>query len=279
MARRLLEAGHHVVGHNRTRAKGDSLVQAGLKWANSPRAVAEASEITFSMVTDDAALSTVCSGPDGILAGMTAGKIHVDMSTVSPRLVRDLAHQIAAGGSDMLDAPVSGSVPAAESGTMVIYVGGEASVLERVRPALEVMGQKIIHVGRNGQGTSMKIAINVGIAAQLVPLFEGVLLAERSGIPRSQALQALLESVAASPAMKYRGPFILQPPDEVWFSVALMQKDIQLALQLGRELEVPLLSAGMVNELLNAARAMGHTDRDFSAIFSVLERLAGGGGG
>jgi 3-hydroxyisobutyrate dehydrogenase-like beta-hydroxyacid dehydrogenase len=210
---------------------------------------------------------------------MTAGKIHVDMSTVSPRLVRDLAHQIAAGGSDMLDAPVSGSVPAAESGTLVIYVGGEASVLERVRPALEVMGQKIIHVGRNGQGTSMKIAINVGIAAQLVPLFEGVLLAERSGIPRSQALQALLESVAASPAMKYRGPFILQPPDEVWFSVALMQKDIQLALQLGRELEVPLLSAGMVNELLNAARAMGHTDRDFSAIFSVLERLAGGGGG
>jgi 3-hydroxyisobutyrate dehydrogenase-like beta-hydroxyacid dehydrogenase len=246
-----------------------------MQWADSPRAVAQAAEITFSMVSDTAALSSVAEGPDGVLAGLSAGKIYVEMSTVSPPLIRELAARVSGLGAHMLEAPVSGSAPAAEGGTLVIYVGGEVEVLERVRPVFETMGQKIIHVGPNGQAVSMKIAINLSLAPQLISLFEGVLLAERSGIPRERALQSLLDSVMASPAMKYRAPMILKAPDEVWFSVAMMQKDLQLALAMGRELGVPLFNASLANELLSSARSLGFAKQDFSAIFSVLERLSG----
>jgi 3-hydroxyisobutyrate dehydrogenase-like beta-hydroxyacid dehydrogenase len=274
IVKRLLDAGHQVAGHNRTRAKAEGLIEAGMQWCDTPREVAQAADITFSMVSDTAALSSVADGPDGVLTGLAAGKIYVDMSTVSPRLVRDLARRVAAAGAQMLEAPVSGSVPAVESGTLTIFVGGEAATLERVRPILETLGQKIIHVGASGQAVSMKIAINLNLATQLLALFESVLLAERSGIPRAVALEALLNSVAASPAMKYRAPFVLKMPDEVWFNVKMMQKDIQLALELGRESGVPLFSAGLANEMLSAAQAMGYGDHDFAALFNVLARMS-----
>ncbi len=121
----------------------------------------------------------------------------------------------------------------------------------------------------------MKIAINLSLAPQLISLFEGVLLAERSGIPRAAALDALLNSVVASPAMKYRAPFILNMPDEVWFNVAMMQKDLQLALELGRETGVPLFSAGLANEMITVARAMGYAEQDFAVLFEVLARMSG----
>jgi 3-hydroxyisobutyrate dehydrogenase-like beta-hydroxyacid dehydrogenase len=225
-------------------------------------------------VMDTAALSSVAEGPDGILAGLSAGKIFVDMSTVSPQLSRDLAERAAAVRARMLDAPVSGSVPAAESGTLIIYVGGEADVLEKVRPIFEQLGQKIIHVGANGQAVATKIAINLNLPAQLIPLFEGVLLAERSGIPRATALDALLNSVAASTAMKYRAPFILKMPEEVWFSAAMMQKDIRLALELGEELGVSLRSAQLVNEMLIKAVGSGWGDEDFAVLFKVVEQMS-----
>ena len=272
---RLLKAGHPVSGYNRTRAKADGLIAAGMRWCDSPRQVAAASEITFSMVTDTAALATVTAGPDGILAGLGPGKLYVDMSTVSPRLIRDLAPQAAGRGAQMLEAPVSGSVSAVRAGSLVALVGGEAQALERVRPILDGLCQKIIHVGPSGQGVSMKIAINLNLGTQLVSLFEGVLLAERIGIPRAAALEALLNSAIASPAMKYRAPFILDMPAEVWFNINMLQKDIQLALDLGRELGVPLFTAGLANELLTAARAMGYGEQDFAALFKVLARMAG----
>ncbi|MDW8325059.1 MAG: NAD(P)-dependent oxidoreductase [Anaerolineales bacterium] len=275
IARRLLAAGHTVTGYNRTRSKVQSLLEAGLRWADSPRAVAEAADITFSMVSDSAALSLVADGPEGILAGLSTGKLYVDMSTVSPRLVRELADKVVAKGARMLEAPVSGSIPAAESGTLTFFVGGDAEALDRVRPVLETLGQKIVHVGGNGQGVSMKIAINLNLATQLVSLFESLLLAERSGIPRAAALEALLNSVAASPAMKYRAPFIFNLPSEVWFSVEMMQKDLQLALELGRELAVPLPSVAHANEMLTAARALGYGAEDFAALFKVAARMAG----
>jgi 3-hydroxyisobutyrate dehydrogenase-like beta-hydroxyacid dehydrogenase len=275
IVKRLLEAGHHVAGHNRTRTKAENLIQAGMQWCNTPREVAEAADITFSMVSDTAALSSIADGPEGVLAGLASGKIYVDMSTVSPRLIRDLAQRVKASGAQMLEAPVSGSVPAVESGALVIFVGGEASALEKVRPVFERLGQKIIHVGGNGQAVSMKIAINLNLASQLLALFESVLLAERSGIPRAVALDSLLNSVAASPAMKYRAPFILKMPDEVWFNVAMMQKDLQLALELGRELGVPLFSVALANEMLSAAKAMGYREQDFAVLFKVLERVSG----
>lgn len=275
IVKRLLDAGHQVSGHNRTRARADKLIEAGMRWRQTPREVAQAADITFSMVGDTAALSSIADGPDGVLAGLSAGKIYVDMSTVSPRLIRDLARRVTSVGAQMLEAPVSGSVPAVEAGTLIIFVGGEASVLEKVRPLLETLGQKIIHVGGNGQAVSMKIAINLNLASQLLALFESVLLAERSGILRAVALEALLNSVAASPAMKYRAPFILKMPDEVWFNAAMMQKDLQLALELGRELGVPLFSVGLANEMLSAAKAMGYGEQDFAILFKVLARMSG----
>lgn len=273
--KRLLDAGHEVTGHNRTRAKAEKLIEGGMQWRPTPREVAQAADITFSMVSDTAALSSIADGPDGVLAGLSAGKIYVDLSTVSPRLIRDLAKRAAAAGAQMLEAPVSGSVPAIESGSLTFFVGGEAATLEKVRPIFEQLGQKIIHVGGSGQGVSMKIAINLSLAPQLLALFEGVLLAERSGIPRATALEALLNSVIASPAMKYRAPLIMNMPDEVWFNVTLMQKDVQLAMELGRETGVPLFSAGPANEFLSAAKAMGYGEQDFAALFKVLARMAG----
>jgi 3-hydroxyisobutyrate dehydrogenase-like beta-hydroxyacid dehydrogenase len=275
IAQRLLAAGHTVSGHNRTRAKAEALSRAGLQWKDSPREVAEAADITFSMVSDTAALTSIADGPDGVLAGLSAGKIYVDMSTVSPRLIRDLAERVAAAGAQMLDAPVSGSLPAAESGTLIFFVGGEGSALGRVQPVLEGLGQKIFHVGASGQGMTIKIAINLNLPTQLIALFEGVLLAEKSGIPRAAALDALLNSVAASPAMKYRAPFILKMPDQVWFNVAMMQKDMQIALELGRDLGIKLHTVELANELLTRAGEMGYAEQDFAILFKVLERMSG----
>ena len=274
IAGRLLSTGHQVSGYNRTRAKAESLIEAGMQWKDSPRQVAQAADITLSMVTDTAALSSITDGPDGILAGLSPGKIYVDMSTVSPRLTRDLAERYAATGAQMLEAPVSGSLPPAESGTLILYVGGEAEILEKVRPVLEAISQKIIHVGGNGQAIVTKIAINLNLPAQLIALFEGVLLAERSGIPRAAALDALLNSVAASMAMKYRGPFILKMPEEVWFSAAMMKKDILLAVELGEELGVELRTVELVDEMLDKALELGWGDEDFAVLFRVVEHLS-----
>ncbi len=275
IVKRLLDAGYAVTGYNRTQAKAQPLTEAGMRWAETPRDVAKAADITFSMVTDTAALSSVAYGPDGILAGLSAGKTYVDLSTVSPRLIRELALQTEAAGASMLEAPVSGSVSAVEGGTLTFFVGGEATTLEKVRPILDRLGQKVIHIGANGQAATMKIAINLNVATQLLSLFESLLLAERGGIPQETALEALLNSVAASPAMKYRAPFVIKPPAEVWFSVKMMQKDLQLALALGHELGVPLATVAHANEMLSAARAMGYGDEDFAALFNVVAHLAG----
>lgn len=274
IVKRLLDAGHQVSGWNRTRAKAEALIQAGMQWQDSPKKVAQAADVTFSMVMDSAALSSITEGDDGILAGLSAGKIYVDMSTVSPKLTRLIASRAADSGAQALDAPVSGSLPAAESGSLIIFVGGSADALEKVRPIFEQIGQKIIHVGTNGQAMAMKIAINLNLPIQLVSLFESVLLAERSGIPRAAALDALLNSVAASTAMKYRAPFMLKMPEEVWFSAAMMKKDIQLALELGEETGVELKTAKLVDELLDQAIALGWGDEDFAVLYRVVEHLS-----
>jgi len=274
IVRRLLAAGHQVSGYNRTRAKAESLIQAGMQWKDTPQEVARAADITLSMVTDTRALSSITDAADGILAGLSPGKIYVDMITVSPRLTRELAGRVAAMGAQMLEAPVSGSLPAAESGTLIIYIGGSAEALEKVRPVFEQLSQKIIHVGENGQAVATKIAINLNLPIQLIALFEAVLLAERSGIPRAAALDALLNSVIASTALKYRGPFILKMPEEVWFSAAMMQKDILLALELGEELGVSLRTVELVNEMLTKAIEMGYSDEDFAVLFKVVEHMS-----
>lgn len=274
IARRLLNEGHQLSGYNRTRVKAETLIQAGMAWKQSPKEVAQAADVIFSMVTDTAALSSITEGDDGILAALSPGKIYVDMSTVSPKAIRRLSQRVAATGARMLESPVSGSLPAAESGTLVLYVGGEAETLEQVRPILEQISQKIIHVGANGQAIAMKVAINLNLPIQLLSLFEAVLLAERSGVPRAQALDALLSSVGASPAMKYRAPFMLTMPEEVWFSAEMMKKDIQLALELGEETGVDLNTVRLVDEFLDKAIAAGWGKQDFAVLYRVVEQLS-----
>ena len=275
VAKRLIDAGHDVTGYNRTRSKAQWLIDAGMAWANSPCQVAEAADITFSMVTNTRAVEAVTQGPDGILAGLKPGKIYVDMSTMSPSYSKELARQVAEKGAAMLDAPVSGSVSTLESGKLSIMVGGERAVFEQVEPVLLDIGRKATHVGANGLAVGMKIATNLSLAVQMLAFSEGVLLAEKSGIARETAVEVLLNSVIASPMVVYRGPFVLQQPDEAWFDCNMMQKDMLLALEMGRELEVPLPTTAVTNEMLTAARGMGLAELDFAALFNVLARMAG----
>jgi 3-hydroxyisobutyrate dehydrogenase-like beta-hydroxyacid dehydrogenase len=275
MARRLLEAGHTVTGYNRTQSKADWLLEAGMHWGESPRVVAEVADVTLSMVANTTALHAVTGGPNGVLAGLGPGKVYVDMSTVSPAASRELAAQAAAKGAQMLDAPVSGSVITLEQGRLSIMVGGDPTAFESVKPILEDIGPKVTHVGRNGLAASMKIATNLSLAVQMLAFSEGVLLAEKSGIRRETAVEVLVNSVIASPMVKYRGPFVLGMPDEAWFDVNMMQKDMNLALELGRQLDVPLPTTAVTNEFLTAARGMGLSDEDFAIIFEVLARMAG----
>jgi 3-hydroxyisobutyrate dehydrogenase-like beta-hydroxyacid dehydrogenase len=275
MVSRLLEKGHTVTGYNRTRSKAQWLIDRGMKWGDSPRAVCETADVTLSMLTNSAALEEVAAGPSGLLAGISAGKIFVDMSTVSPAISRVLAAKVREHGGDMMDAPVSGSVITLEQGKLSVMVGGRKETFERVKPLLLDLGPKVTHVGDNGLALVMKIATNLSLAVQMLAFSEGVLLAEKSGIARETAVDVLTHSVIGSPMVQYRGPFVLKMPDEAWFNVNMMQKDMLLALELGRQVDVPLPTTSATNELLTAARAMGLKDFDFAILFEVLARLSG----
>ena len=275
MVEKFLEKGHTVTGYNRTKSKAQWVIDKGMKWADSPRAVAAATDFVFSMVTNSAAVSEVADGPNGIIAGLGPGKIWVDMSTVSPATSRGLAAKAREKGADMVDSPVSGSVLTLQQGKITTMVGGRAETFERVKPLLLDLGPKATHVGDNGLALAMKIAINLCLPTQILAFTEGVLLAEKSGIPRETAIDVLLHSVVASPMLQYRGPFVQKMPDEAWFNVNMMQKDMQLALELGRQVNVPLPTSSLANEYLTAARAMGLAEKDFAIIFQVLEKLSG----
>lgn len=275
MTKRLLDAGYPVMGYNRTAAKARPLVDAGMTLAPSPRRVAEASDVLFTMVSDTAALETIARGPDGVIGGLRAGATWVEMSTVSPITTRQLAEEVSARGATMLDAPVSGSVYTLEQGQLSIMVGGDAAILERVRPYLLAIGPTITHVGPLGLAATMKVATNLGLAVQMLAFSEAVCLAEKAGIARERAVETLLKSVVASPMLKYRGPFVLGMPAEAWFNVPMIQKDLQLALDLGHRVGVPLPSTALTQSMMNAAHALGLGDQDFAVVFDVLARLSG----
>lgn len=275
VTRRLLQAGHEVSGYNRSRDKAAPLVELGLALKDTPREVAEASDVVFSMVTNVAALGAVTEGPDGILAGLGPGKVYVDMTTGTPEASRALAERVAELGAQMLDAPVSGSVSTLEEGRLSVMVGGEEDAFAVVEPILLDVGRKVIHIGSNGQALLMKIAINLSLHVQMVAFCEGLLLAEKDGIDREVAVEAFMESVVASPMLKYRGPFVLEMPDEAWFNVNMMQKDMVLALEAGRRLDVPMPTTAVSNELLTAARGMGYVEQDFAVVYEVMAQMAG----
>jgi len=275
MVNRLLSKGHSVIGYNRTRAKADWLIKKGMKWADSPKAVVASVDVIFSMVTNSTALQAIVEGADGILAGLTPGKIYVDISTVSPEYSRSVAEKVRAKGADMVDAPVSGSVITLQEGKLSVMVGGRKSTFDKIKPLLEDIGPKVTYVGDNGLALVLKIACNLSLAVQMLAFSEGVLLAEKSGIPREIAVDVLANSAIASPMIKYRGPFVLNLPEEAWFNVNMMQKDMLLALELGRKLDVPMPSTAVTNEFLTAARGMGLVEKDFAVVFDVLAHMSG----
>jgi 3-hydroxyisobutyrate dehydrogenase-like beta-hydroxyacid dehydrogenase len=275
LAQRFMDHGHTVTGYNRTKSKAQDLIDAGMKWADSPREVTEQSDIVFSMVTNTKAVEAVTQGPDGIIAGLSEGKIYVDMSTMSPAYSRQLAEQVRQTGAHMLDCPVSGSVITLEEGKLTAMVGGDKEVFEQAYPVLKDIGPKITHVGGNGQAAVMKIATNLNLAVQMLAFSEAVLIAEKSGIDRETAVDVLTHSAIASPMIKYRGPFVLGHPDEAWFDCFMMQKDMKLALELGMELEIPLPTTATTNEYLSASNGMGLGHYDFAIVFDVLARMAG----
>lgn len=275
MVIRLLEKGHTVTGYNRTKSKSQWLIDRGMKWADSPRAVCAAADTIFSMVSNSAALDEITDGPNGIIAGIGSGQVFIDMSTVSPAISRAVAARVREKGADMLDAPVSGSVITLQQGKLSVMVGGRRETFDRMKPLLEDIGPKVTHVGDNGLALVMKIATNLSLAVQMLAFSEGVLLAEKSGIARETAVDVLTHSVIGSPMVQYRGPFVLKMPDEAWFNVNMMQKDMLLALELGRQVNVPLPTTASTNELLTAARAMGFVEKDFAVIFQVLARMSG----
>jgi len=277
IVRRLLAAGHAVTGWNRTRVRAEPLIKAGMRWADSPRATAGSSEIVFSILTDAAAVCAVALGPDGIIAGLKPGGIFIDMSTISPDASRAIASEFASADRTMLDAPISGSPVTLEQGKASIMVGGERDAFERVKPVLLAIGQRATHIGASGLAAQMKLAVNLVLMVEVIAFCEGVALAEKGGIAREVAVDAMLNSVVASPVLGYRGPFILEGkmPAVPLADVNLQQKDMTLVLDLARGISVPVPLAAAANQIMNVCRGMGLDHHDFVIAHEAYRRLGG----
>jgi 3-hydroxyisobutyrate dehydrogenase-like beta-hydroxyacid dehydrogenase len=274
---RLIAAGHAVTGWNRSRKKAEPLLKAGMRLADTPRAAAENCEIVFSIVTDAEAVRAVALGPNGIVAGLRKGGIYIDMSTIAPDESRAVAAEFAKAGTIMLDAPISGSPVTVKAGNASIMVGGDEAAYERAKPVLLAIGPKVTRIGGNGLACQMKIAVNLLLMVEVIAFGEAVALAEKGGVAREVALDAVLKSVAASPVLGYRGPFILEGkmPAVPLADVTLQQKDMLLALDLGRELGSPVPLAAAANEMMNACRGLKLDRNDFVVAHEVYRRLGG----
>jgi 3-hydroxyisobutyrate dehydrogenase-like beta-hydroxyacid dehydrogenase len=274
---RLLNAGHRVIGWNRTVSKAEPLVELGMAWGDTPREVAASSEVVFSVVTDGAAVRSVALGEEGVIAGLGVESVYLDMSTIDPELSREVGSAFSDQGLTMLDAPISGSPITLEQGSASTMVGGDRAAFERVEPVLYDIGSKVSYIGERGSAVQMKVAINLSLIVQMVAFCESVALAERGGVNREVAVDSMLKSVVASPVMGYRGPFILEGnmPDKPLADVTLQQKDMILALEVARRQGSPAPLGAVANELLNACRGMGIDHRDFVTVFDIYHLLSG----
>jgi 3-hydroxyisobutyrate dehydrogenase-like beta-hydroxyacid dehydrogenase len=274
---RLIAAGHVVTGWNRSKAKAQPLIERGMAFVDTPREVAARADIVFSCVTDGAAVRSVALGRDGIIAGLRPGCVYADMSTISPEVSREIAAEFAFKGLAMLDAPISGSPVTLQQGNASVMVGGDRAAFDKAEPVLRAIGPKVTHIGANGLAVQMKIAVNLLLMVEVIAFGEAVALAEKGGVQRDVAVDAILKSVAASPVLGYRGPFILEGkmPAVPLADVTLQQKDMLLALEQGRKLGSPVPLAAAANEMMNACRGLGIDGNDFVVAHQVYRRLGG----
>lgn len=281
MAHRLVDAGYPVVVFNRTAARAERLREAAtgagtVTVVDSPAEVASASETVVTMLADGAAAEAVFEGPEGIFQTLRKGSVLLEMSTIGPALARALAARAQARGATLLDAPVSGSVPAATAGTLVTMVGGDPAAFNRVGALLSPLTAHALHVGSSGAGAAMKLALNSALGALNEALAEALVLAERAGVAGDMAWEVIGRSALGSPYVSYkRDAFLGERAEQVAFTAALMRKDLMLAIALGQELDVPLSMAGTASAMLTIACATGHGDEDLAAVVDVLRAWNG----
>ena len=275
IARRLLDAGHDVVGWNRTREKAEPLIAAGMGWADTPRELAESVDVLFTMLTNTAAIEATAGGPDGVLAGLHEGAVWADISTIAPEVSVALAERVRATGASFLDCPVSGSPATLAAGEMSVMVGGDRAAFERIEQVLLAIGPKVTYIGPNGQAILTKIAINLALVVSVTAFAEGIALVEKAGVDRAAAVDAVLKSVIASPVIGYRAPLWVDDTD-VFADVELQQKDLVLAEELARQLGAAVPTCAATSEMLSAARSSKTSDRDFVvSVHEAYRRLGG----
>jgi len=275
IARRLLEAGYDVVGWNRTKARAQPLLDAGMRWADTPRELAASVDVVFTMLTNTAALEEVAGGDGGMLEGLSSGKVWADLSTVAPDASVALAERVAARGAAFLDCPVSGSPATLAAGQLSIMVGGDRPAFDHVSDVLHAIGPKVTYVGPNGHAILTKVAINLALVVSVTAFAEGVALVEKAGVDRAAAVDAALKSVIASPVIGYRAPLLVDDA-AVYADVELQQKDLVIAQELARRLGMSLPTCAAASEMLNAARASPLADRDFLVSVHEAYRRMGG---
>jgi 3-hydroxyisobutyrate dehydrogenase-like beta-hydroxyacid dehydrogenase len=275
IAQRLLDAGYDVVGWNRTRAKAEPLLEAGMGWADTPRELAASVDVLFTMLTNTAAIEATAEGADGVLAGLGEGAIWADISTIAPDASVALAERVRATGATFLDCPVSGSPATLAAGEMSVMVGGDPEAFEHIEELLRAIGPKVTYIGPNGQAILTKVAINLALVVSVTALAEGVALVEKAGVDRTAVVEAVLNSVIASPVIGYRAPLLVDDTD-VFADVELQQKDLVLAQELARRLGMAVPTCAATSEMLNAARSSTQADRDFVVSVHEAYRRMGG---
>ncbi len=282
MALNLARAGYPLAVHDIRPEPVQELVKAGAKAAGSPREVAENSEVVITMVTSSPHVEQVMFGPDGVLAGMKKGNIIIDMSTIDPIVTRKVAATAAEKGIDMLDAPVSGAPPKAADGTLSIMVGGKKEIFAQCQPILEVMGEKIIHVGDVGMGEVVKLANNLAACIAGIGVFEGFLFGVKLGADPKVLYEVMSASSGNSWVLQTRVPYpnvIPQSPANEdfapGFTTDLMAKDLGLILSAAEATKIPLLAGSLARQLVEMARAAGYGSKDWSVVAKVIQQLAG----
>jgi len=272
MVKNVLKAGHPVRAYNRTAAKLEPLQPLGAVIAASPREAAQGAEAVITMVADPSALAAVLGGADGALAGCQPGTLLIDMSTVDPGTSRAMGAEAAARGLRYLEAPVTGGVGAAEQGTLTIMAGGTSQDFAAARPLLATMGKKILHVGALGQGSVMKLAVNLVAASIITSMVEALGLASKAGLDPHLVAEVLAER---SPLIGRAAPRILEGDYAARFPLKLAHKDVQLALAAARDLGIPMFALASVAQLQAAALARGYGELDQTATMQLLEEIAG----